>query len=172
MEPYSRASRASEISLFVDTSTCAETPNNLSFLFFSFLFSPNIAAFFEEVQPKLQRPSVQREPLTATPTASFHAHLQSYSPAACRYSVFVVAPVKVSTELPVEFNGCILSVVARTHQCILIVVWEAAVTWVVVVPDHTSATDACYFGEDQVAEPNSLHMSREKFPNLKRAALV
>ncbi|KAK9178240.1 hypothetical protein WN943_027430 [Citrus x changshan-huyou] len=60
MEPYSRASRASEISLFVDTSTCAETPNNLSFLFFSFLFSPNIAAFFEEVQPKLQRPSVQR----------------------------------------------------------------------------------------------------------------
>ncbi|GAY53704.1 hypothetical protein CUMW_151130 [Citrus unshiu] len=38
---------------------------------------------------------VQREPLSATPTASFHAHLPSYSPAACRHSVFVVAPVKV-----------------------------------------------------------------------------
>ncbi|KAH9648411.1 hypothetical protein KPL70_025574 [Citrus sinensis] len=36
-----------------------------------------------------------REPLSATPTASFHAHLPSYSPAACRHSVFVVAPVKV-----------------------------------------------------------------------------
>ncbi|KAL9411790.1 hypothetical protein AB3S75_045404 [Citrus x aurantiifolia] len=38
MEPYSRISRASEISPFVNTLTCAETPNNLSFVFFSFLF--------------------------------------------------------------------------------------------------------------------------------------
>lgn len=28
--------------------------------------------------------------------------------------------------------------VALTHQCILVVEWEAAVTWVVVVPDHTT----------------------------------
>ena len=28
--------------------------------------------------------------------------------------------------------------VALTHQCILVVVWEVAVTWVVVVLDHTT----------------------------------
>lgn len=56
--------------------------------------------------------------------------------------VHIVAVMLVECTLPVMVVIiCLVDlmlVVALTHQCILVVVWEAAVTWVVVVLDHTT----------------------------------